>query len=860
MTKTIRVSTTVIKIGFVLFLFVLGFLFTKKDMIFGYTCPAGYSCSAEGSITQDIYRPGCELFVNQQETDDCLIYGCILSTDSVTYYCSGTDNNCIGQSSAYYFDYNNCINRVDPKYSYCCNGGSGGGGGGSCGCGTQECESTYNCNCTTWGCKIGNPTNSDEAANLENCIKYRCGNSNPVCVDCTLGDCPAPLTNSGLDDYVLTNYRSCPKFGSCAGTKYGSCYENPNAIPTSTINVNPVADESTSLGCRSSSYTGTEINNPINMRVVSTDANGASDIEAISVWLKTQTSIPNTPKYINGTASPSTAKTFTNNSYGFMMHKEGSNWVPYIVNKDTEWVKASYSNNRFAIKGPSSNDMVFVKINSITPSGNDITVSFDLDFNGIEDINKIADGTYNIFTMVNDVFGFTPYDNYGPEVTKIGDYFNPGQIRFYNSWINSGKNWSFDFTAPTFNSQISEATGYPTNITFSWDVADLVELYGVVGNVYVSDGVDDAEVKEIKAFNSIGDKTMASAPFTPQVQPEDQNNIGRLDSGYTVKAINMRNQMASGSVLMDVGSSREGSLIFYATAFDTACNASQSNKGFDLEDWIITYGGLVYSSGGVDFSVKDITDPLLWKPVALLNKISPSYADISSEMYGDASGHPSSLKKSQETKSFNISPFKEYKVTDYYNDVRNTFERREIGIPNITKMGNTVSLEGNLGIPDSSIKVLDRIGNLTVGTPSNAFTCNGKGIIFVSGNLTIENNILNSNRNSDACIFVVKGNVIINQGSNSSGGSIGYDEINAYILANGTVAITGDSSLDGLYISGGIQSLGGINTIGRYLGLSYRDTHPVLFINHHSKYGIFSSELIGSPVDMVKTEVGFKPY
>ena len=848
MTRKVKISTIVIMGFFTISLLVLAFLFLNKQLVFGYVCPIGTTCMAEGSVNAGNYLPGCEVY---DRPYNCISYGCVESYARIPFSCSGTNSDCTGSSGAYYSSYDDCINRANPLYSRCCNSGGSSGGGETCGCGTQECES-YDCECTYIGCKrISDPE--------ENCYEYRC-DSTPPCVDCNVGDCPSPLTNSGSDDYKLSNYRFCMKGGSCAGMKYDDCYENPNAIPTSTINVNRNPSDITPLGCQSSSYTGRDINNPINMNAVFTDANGASDIEAIYVWLKTQAPIPNTPEYIDSTANPNTARTFTNNSWGFMMHKEGTSWVPYLVNRDTAWVRASYSNNRFAIKGPSSADMVFVEIRSITPNGNNITLNFDFDFNGIADANKVVDGNYNLFTMVNDVFGFTPIDNYPPTVTNIGNYFDPGQIRFYNRWTDSGRDWSIDFTDPEFNSQVSAVTGSSTNITFSWaDVRDLVGLYGISGNVYLSEGVQEAQQIDITSFeSSSGSKTVTATPFIPQVQPANGDDIGKIiDGEYTVRAINIGSTTASGSVSMNVGANREGSLIYYATAFDLACNIGQSNTVLNLEDWIVTYGGLVYSSGGIDFPVQDVAEPDTWDPVDLLNKLSPLYADISSEMYGDSSGSPSSLTKSFATKSFSISPFKEYKVEDYYNDVRNTFERREIGIANVQRMPDTGLLVGNLG--GGSIKVLDRIGNLTVGNAS-PFTCDGKGIFFVSGNLTIENEILNNNYNHDACIFVVKGNVIINSGPNSSGAAIGYDEINAYILTNGTVTINQDPSLDGLYISGGIQSRGGINTINRYLGLNYRNTHPVIVVNHHSKYGIFTSTLIGNPVDMVKIEVGFKPY
>ncbi|PKN02971.1 hypothetical protein CVU76_03015 [Candidatus Dojkabacteria bacterium HGW-Dojkabacteria-1] len=685
-----------------------------------------------------------------------------------------------------------------------------------------------------------------------------CVPDDPPCEECTLGNCPAPLTNTGDPAYRLSNYRSCQNGQYCDdGWKYGDCYETPSPQPTSSIQIFPTGNP-TQLGCTSSTHTGIEVNNPIRMVSTHTDPDGSSDIEAIYIWLKIDGAIPNTPQYIDlDSSSGQTGRTYTRNSYGFMMHREGANWVPYIPSLvgggNDKWIKATYGGGRFAIKGPSSQDMVFVQVNGVSEAGNSVNFDFNLDFRNISEVNRVIEGSYNIFVMANDVFGFTPYDNYGPGVTKIGDYFNPEQIRFYQNWTDSNRDWVKDFTPPVVNAVNSEVTG-PTKIKFSWNIGDLLGIFGLVGNTYLSDGVTESENITQVVLTSDGNKTVVT-PYLPQ--PQGNSTIGHMSNGYIARAVNVGGVSKNGSLEMNVGGNREGSLLYYVTAFDNACNYNQSYSLYNLEGWIITYGGLMYSSTGVDFAVKNVEDPALWNPVALLNKISPAMADLSTELYGTGLSNPTVLTKSNTTKSFSVSPFKAYRTVDFYSDVKNTFERREVGISGVQRLNpNTSTLTGSLGA--GGIKVLDRSGNLTVGD-ANPFVCNGKGLFFVSGNLVVNNKILNSNYNHDACIFVVAGNVVINPGANSSGGSVGYDEINAYILTNGSVTLNTDPTFDGLYVSGGIQSLGGI-FVDRYLGLNYRNTHPLLVVNHHSKYGIFSSTLIGNPIDMVKVEVGFKPF
>jgi hypothetical protein len=391
-------------------------------------------------------------------------------------------------------------------------------------------------------------------------------------------------------------------------------------------------------------------------------------------------------------------------------------------------------------------------------------------------------------------------------------------------------------------------------------------LYAVVANAYISDGVDPQDTSPISeiSLTSLGTKTLATTPFTLQNLPTDQNLLGNLNSGYLAKSVGINTNSDSEFVRVNTQSNREGSLVVYATAFDRACNFGSSYESYDLEDWLITYGGLVYSENGIDFTVKNVDDSTMWDSYPFLRKITPQRADLTSELFaGNASVSSTILNKlvrTTELSSYAVNPFRGYKPVNFYIDLKSTFERRESGITGVQRIPNTPSLVASLSdYGTGEVNVLDRIGNLTVGN-NNVFNCDGRGIFFVSGDLTIQNGITNSNINRDACIFVVGGNLIIKNGLNtSSPTSIGYDEINGYFLVDGNVTINADPSYDGLYINGGIQSKGGI-IMNRYLGINNRNTYPAIVVDHHSKYGFFSSTLLGNPIDMAKTEVGFKPY
>ena len=199
----------------------------------------------------------------------------------------------------------------------------------------------------------------------------------------------------------------------------------------------------------------------------------------------------------------------------------------------------------------------------------------------------------------------------------------------------------------------------------------------------------------------------------------------------------------------------------------------------------------------------------------MLGSIDYKYADISTELVGIGSiGLPTSPVKSENTSSYMLRP---YKVDDpkngYYQTYKGYFDRRKTYIPNLKDLGDFDTLQGDLstlgsGIGQNEIASVEADGDLSV---KKNFKCDRRGVFFVKEDLTIAGKIANENVQKNACIFVVKGNVTIGNGYGVSGSTMEYDEINAYILADGWIEIQqeeGDNSIyDGIYIDGGIHSL-----------------------------------------------------
>ena len=151
----------------------------------------------------------------------------------------------------------------------------------------------------------------------------------------------------------------------------------------------------------------------------------------------------------------SSGKTATNSGFGFMVRRINGVlsdvYIPKTGGNKAYWAKIGTVGNDFYIYGPNSKPMV--KVSGLNISQDDkVTAKFKLIFlneqSGVSNYEKVSGGMYNLYTMANDIFGFTPKDNY-PDDRGTTDRlpYEQNQIRFYNHWKQGGK-WGIDITAP----------------------------------------------------------------------------------------------------------------------------------------------------------------------------------------------------------------------------------------------------------------------------------------------------------------------------------------------------------------------------------------------------------------------------
>ena len=887
---------------YICLILLVGVIFTLHSSLAMASCTP-YCCGGQDGLGAPDPGPG------QTSTKDSACVG----PSSTRWACYDGQCECRETPPEKGYHVNGSLYCCTPYYLIC---------GPECGDGEingeEECEGGGLCTCDGCGGDYEDKTGI--------CSSCKC------CVRCS-ASCPNPLVSSSpvnppheVSEYFFDNITSCEDRSTCENpeTKYADCYEILSNQPTVSLNIHPELVPTT-LSFTSDTHTGSgtyKENGTISDDTVNdfmpyssiryqnednlfyfeaTFSDTDYPIESAYVWFSKSAIKPVTPKSIDldNSVTPNKYGTKSNSEFGFLLYHNlnTDSWIPYIPaisgsgdSATDVWKQAkSYSDveiidGKTVFSVPASNGQKTAKVllYSITPanSGKKIVVKFSISFksSGEALLPKLPDeGRYNIWMMANDTFGFTPYDNY-EEYSDIvknaikNKWITNERIRYYDQWIDSGKDWNLNFDIPGVNLMITPSESVRTGLDISWEFVgdtDLPdnEFSDLVINLYKTEGLNiPGDGITLSNINSGGGKVDKNVPFQPKVNGEHTDIVGSLNEGANYYLLKIHEGSGYGSAILNFGDVGQGKIYFYITVFDKGGNVGVSEKSFNLSDWIITHGGLLYSKD-VNFEINLSKEPDDWDEKPLLKSIKYDHADISTELVGIGSlGIPTSPVKSENTSSYMLRP---YKVDDpkngYYQTYKGYFDRRKTYIPNLKDLGDFDILQGNLstlgsGIGQNEIASVETDGNLFV---DSKFICDRRGVFFVKGDLTIEGRITNQNLEKDACIFVVNGNVTIDNGKKVSESTMEYDEINAYILADGKIEIQqeeGESIYDGIYIDGGMHSLNeeGV-VIKRSLKLADRLRYPVLVVKQNSKYGVLSRSLFGSDIILQSIEVGVRP-
>ncbi len=746
--------------------------------------------------------------------------------------------------------------------------------------------------------------------------------SEPPCQThaCTLPACPddTVLYNTGYSTQYTV---SCDK--GCGEVERKSCYERPTTCNPvyencedsyiyslqSEVQFQPL-QTTNKMGYTSTTYSGLEINNPVGVEARYWSTVDNSKLEAIYFWMAkegsgapgvtgssveemicTEFQIRPQPNgewehVCTKTANISPTKTvgiewlydnqvsagnsISNGSWGFMVRKVNGNWsdvyVPLVTNSRTYWAKITNVGTTFTLHSKSGRPLVNIsdlKISQTDKVISNFRITFLNENSGVSNYEKVSEGVYNAYTMVNDEFGFTPWDNYTSQEIKNKLGYKPNQIRLSNQW-KKGPSWGVDLTRPAI-SRLQSIIPSSTRLMIDWEGQDLESSISYsVGNVF---RLKDALVKNSPVIYPAG----SGRTFILNFQSES-DLVGKINGSNILW---QKENSKSGAEDIDLVDNRGGYMDFYVTVFDKGGNHLTQNVRFKLGEWIQTKGGFFYSKSGAYLDTRRIT-PGIWIERNLFDKygFKENQVDLGTELISGNVSRQSALSVVNylnQNGVFRAINYAGHRKSDVYYEYLEKMQKLDEKKYEKITVGN---LSGNL--TDScfdkekcknSIVVNTVNSDLTV---NSNFTCDTRAVMLVNGNIYINPDITNLD-NRSACVFIAKENIYIREGAHKSGANIGFDVVEGYFLANGTIKIEKENKpssdrTDGLFIEGGILSFGtdpaenASIMLKRELHLADRHPYPVLNIIHHPKYGKLMQDLFEGDRLVFKTEVGFKQF
>lgn len=675
------------------------------------------------------------------------------------------------------------------------------------------------------------------------------------------------------------------------------------------------------LGCKSETWSGIEINNPIEMEARYWSTRDVNRIEAIYFWMAKEGeqagassatvrgssfgdniiwfsrgsddfNFPTFGDYLSSSGKGSgsrsatsyelkylleqqvsSGKTATNSGFGFMVRRVNGQlsdvYIPKTGGNKGYWAKIGTVGNDFYIYGPNSKPMVKVSGLNIT-QGKEITAKFKLIFlnekSNLSSFEKVHEGMYNIYTMANDIFGFTPKDNYSNRAIVDRLPYESNEIRFYNHW-KKGPQWGIDLTPPKLEKSLQPVVTSPSVLSLQWKGIDgESSILHSIGNAFriKTDVVKNSEI--IYPAGS-GKKVLLNYRNSSDV-------LGRLNGSNILWSVA---NIANRDERIDMTDNRGGSAEFFVTLFDQGCNHKQETTQFNLNEWIQSKGGYFYSRGGTIINTKSLSAGL-WKERALFEKykLKENEADLATELLGGYVNAPTLLRQlnnSSTNKSYVAINFDGIKKSDVYSNYLDKVRKLPEGSVVKVNRATSTTLAGSLSSSCDNPSACQSKGvvYLVQGdvTIQSGFKCDSRAVVIATGNMFVDPDITNSTSTS-ACVFMAGRDLTIRDGSNKSAtNKIGFDVLDGYYIANGTLRISKENKnntqrQDSLFVEGGLVSFGEGSQASivllRELHLEDRNIYPVLNIAHHAKYGKLMTEIFGGERLVFKSEIGYKEH
>ncbi len=856
------------------------------------SCPSQYSTTSQGygSLTYDT----CTNLCGQSRTRTCYCYACDLNTCSSGGYSSTN----LGYGSLTYDTCTNDCGNSGSRTCYCsqCNPGTCPAGTSASGEGdlytpkpscTNDCGQTETLDCYYDCTEASCSTLESKVTWLDSCPDDQC---RTTVKDVQISD-PSPGCPTEEEDktchYDNTRPQSPDKNNPDNGldvttnltTTQAKIYET-NEYPLLSKLVSKIKaqeQQDNVWGYTSETHSGTQLNNPLQITSEYSDVDGQEDIVAVYLWFSSsETKDFITPNRIANPTEGLDGQTENNENFGFMVRRnDEGNWdqvyIPHIEGETKAWVEAgTISSNEITIKGSDEKSMVNIQILNISNT-DDYTIELQASMQFLYeegDVEQVVNTQYNIWTLVNDVVGFLPFDEY--------DIIKDSEDEF---WTDSGNDWNVDLENPVKVEEIEVSDLQDANLDLTFHIQDN------------ETNISRVRLDACGSWSSANDliSTFNGETFEyPLVNCDTVNWSTNLDSDLSMEeGLNLIGNApidpasdeygVTEGLTIDLNGNGNGVITFYLTFLDEAGNIAQSVNIHRLGDWAAVKEGLVYGSQGVLSATRNL-EADVWDLNTILKDSRYNFNETTVDLTDIAllGGYiPSFNSLGFLTKSSTNQSFKAYNLAGVYintpySDLMKAYEDKEakgsISLEHdVISLESTATIANNLleyCVDDPELCILKRTGDLEI---SGGFECDRKGLIAVTGDITINPDFMNTDGvSSNACIIIAGGNITITQGDDQTAVDVGYDIVEAFLIASGDIVIESDTNLDGLLVKGGLTAFNPDTTsssINNQRSVSIEHIiYPVLAIESDGRYGLLSKILFGSQTDIFQTDIGFKPY
>ena len=592
--------------------------------------------------------------------------------------------------------------------------------------------------------------------------------------------------------------------------------------------------------------------------------------------------------------------------------------------------------NNVDIYGPSGNALATVRNVIVTDRGNTTTLTFDLEMRDHSDEDENTNrafytDVYKIYAASGDQFQFR-----GDDILES---------RYVPDWSDTGETVFIDVDSPDITLGATTVTSSNT-LNFTWSASDESWTNGIytekesrLRNLVFDSRYDGSELAVAQLINSSSSDpnfTGVAPPAGYNHSPDDTNlNEATTHLGFYDRKSSPAANL-SGTVDIDLNLLDEGSLHFYGAAFDQACNYTHCDSSVNGdypdssctsinlgEPWIVTKGGNIYSEEGYSLIFQTIA-PTSAFPILLTDQDEPAESQYSGSLWDNvfrfrrdstpsdfrvtsgfalSSGGSNTLLSNYPNVSYDFLTSGTY-VSDAGLDPEGLFDDMisKVGraldrpdsdtyhINEYTGGSGDVILTGDISsnrCNNPSEKCIIRPTDYEQAWDMRVETgtvCDKPAAVFVPGDLYIEPNLYTGSGYKDGCVFIVQGDVIIENGDNqvdppicatdptTDGCYPSYDLIEAYIIANGKIDMLEDARIDAsdivndaLYVRGGLiaanSNSGGDDPaiqMRRTLRLLDNIQYPSLIIHGDVRYYYIAKEMFAHGKDTYKQDIGFK--